>query len=47
VTADHRIPGFSAADMAAIKVIAEGQIATNQALAELAHTIAARWRSAG
>jgi hypothetical protein len=36
MTADHKIPGFSDADMTAIDVLVSSGIATNKAIQELA-----------
>lgn len=39
--ADHRIPGYSDEDMAALAVLVRCQVETNKALQDLAHLIAA------
>jgi hypothetical protein len=41
MTRADRIPGFSDADMAALSVFTEAAIATNKAVQELAHAVAA------
>ena len=40
MTAEHRIPGYSQADKAALKVLTDCQLETNKALRDLARMIA-------